>query len=111
MNGFDLGNKTAIVTGGRRGIGRSIALAFAQAGADVVVCKAVPVSCPLPRQWGWCCATSEAGRGDRCFTIQSPRLVLAICAIAPIARLMSSLVLKGPRLKRTAPPGEVPMPS
>jgi len=41
MSRFDLKNKTAIVTGSRRGIGRSVALAFAQAGADVVVSDAV----------------------------------------------------------------------
>ncbi len=34
---IDLSGKTAIVTGGGRGIGRSIALALAQAGADVAV--------------------------------------------------------------------------
>ena len=35
---FSLEGKVAIVTGGRRGIGEAIALAFAEAGADVVVC-------------------------------------------------------------------------
>ena len=34
---FSLENKVAIVTGARRGIGRGIALALAEAGADVVV--------------------------------------------------------------------------
>ncbi|MFC1991881.1 SDR family NAD(P)-dependent oxidoreductase [Chloroflexota bacterium] len=36
---FSLEGKVAIVTGGKRGIGRAIALAFAEAGADVVVCS------------------------------------------------------------------------
>ena len=35
---IDLGGKRAIVAGGSRGIGRAIALAFAEAGAGVSIC-------------------------------------------------------------------------
>lgn len=37
MSRFDLSGKIALVTGGSRGLGRAMVLAFAEAGADVVI--------------------------------------------------------------------------
>lgn len=42
---FDLTGKIALITGGSRGLGREMALAFAQAGADVVIASRKADTC------------------------------------------------------------------
>src|SRR5215831_7573824 len=42
---FDLSGKVAVVTGGSRGLGRSMVQAFAEAGADVVIASRKLVNC------------------------------------------------------------------
>jgi NAD(P)-dependent dehydrogenase (short-subunit alcohol dehydrogenase family) len=42
---FDLTGKTALITGGSRGLGREMTLAFASAGADVVIASRKQAAC------------------------------------------------------------------
>ena len=44
-NHFDLSGKIAVITGGSRGLGREMVLAFADAGADVVITSRKIDSC------------------------------------------------------------------
>ena len=80
---FDLSGKVAVVTGGSRGLGREMVIAFAEAGADVVVAsrklesceetanevrertgrRALPVACHVG-EWGQVEQLAEAAYGE-----------------------------------------------
>src|SRR5215472_7215802 len=47
---FDLSGKIALVTGGSRGLGRAMVLAFAEAGADIVIASRKLEACKATAQ-------------------------------------------------------------
>ena len=64
---FDLTGKVALVTGGSRGLGRAMVLAFARAGADVVIASRKLDACEATA------AEVEARLGRRALPYRLPR--------------------------------------
>ena len=62
LDKFNLSGKTALVTGARRGIGKAMAVALAEAGADIVATSAALES------EGSAVAKEVAARGRQCWT-------------------------------------------
>lgn len=79
MDRFDLGGKTALVTGAKRGIGRGMAEALAQAGADIIGVSASldPAGSDVGKSvegmgrkfWGYACDFSDRA-AVKAFTAQ-----------------------------------------
>ncbi len=76
MNDLPLSGKVAVVTGGGRGIGKSISLAFARAGADLAICARSEPEIAMTRQ-------SVENLGRRCYSLTvdlaNPGEVTAFC--------------------------------
>jgi 2-deoxy-D-gluconate 3-dehydrogenase len=67
LDSFKLNGKTAVVTGAARGLGQGMALALAEAGADIVAVDILPAEDTRKQveAFGRKCATITANLGDR----------------------------------------------
>ncbi len=67
LESFNLAGKVALVTGASRGLGQGMALALADAGADIVAVSSTPAddTCSQVKALGRRCVVSVADLGDR----------------------------------------------
>lgn len=91
---FDLSGRTAVVTGGTRGIGQAMALALAEAGADIILVQVGRSM--IPR------ATSKAPRTPPLAAREkaSPELVLTPASTARHIQHVHQITDHGPRARR-----------
>jgi len=80
---FRLDGRRALVTGASRGLGREMALAFADAGADVIVTGRTPATLAAA-------AAEIRGRGRQAWTVQADMSVPAECEGA-FTRILETL--------------------
>ena len=91
---FDLTGKVAVVTGGSRGIGRSIVLGYARAGADVVIASRKLDNCEAVAR------EVEETTGRRALAVGDARRPLGPVRRARRHRLPGVRALRSPRQQR-----------